>query len=113
MKIYIVVISSPFGTTCDGERARYPQLVTLTKNKGITLKIQDDEQSARRHIPMVHIGAGHNTRGSSRMTPNLLTTQCQRRFQLEALKTELKQMLSLQLQNSAEQPQPQKQQFPI
>jgi hypothetical protein len=69
---------------------RYPQLVTPTKNKGITLKIQDDERSPRRHILTVHIGTGQNTRGSSRTTPNLPTTQRQRRFQVEALKTELK-----------------------
>jgi hypothetical protein len=85
-----VVISSPFGASHVDERARYPQLVTPTKNKGITLKIQNDERSARRHIPTVHIGAGHNTRGSSRTTPNLLITRRQRRFQVEALKTELK-----------------------
>jgi hypothetical protein len=93
-------------------KARYPQLVTPTKNKGITLKIQNDEQSAKRHIPTVHIGAGHHTRGSPRTTPNVLTTERQWRFQVEALKTELKQSLSLQLQNSAEQLEPQKQQFP-
>jgi hypothetical protein len=52
--------------------------------------MQNDEQSARRHIPTVHIGAGQNTRGSSRTTSNLLTTQRQRRFQVEALKTEPK-----------------------
>jgi hypothetical protein len=69
-------------------KARYPQLVTPTK------KIHNDEQSARRHIPTVHIRAGHNTGGSSRTTPNLLTTQCQWRFQVEALKTELKHSCS-------------------
>jgi hypothetical protein len=74
--------------------------VTLTKNNGITLKIQNDEQSARKHILTVHIGAGH-TKPTNNSTP---AGSIQDRAETQSL--------LLHLQNSAEQLQLQNQQFP-